>query len=85
MGRITIRGMDPDQERKIRSKAMKSGKSINKTILEMIAKQTGAKRKKIIPHTESLRKMAGGWTKKYADEFMAAIKSCEQIDEEMWK
>jgi hypothetical protein len=33
----------------------------------------------------SLKKLAGGWTPKEAMEFEEAIKSCGQIDEEMWK
>jgi hypothetical protein len=34
---------------------------------------------------ESLRKLAGGWSKKQAAEFLESIKSCEQIDEAMCK
>ena len=33
----------------------------------------------------SLRKLAGGWSEQDAAEFLESIKSCEQIDEEMWK
>jgi hypothetical protein len=85
MSQITIRGMDPELEQKIRTKASQSGKSLNNVIIEMISAQTGIKGKKKNPHAESLLKLAGGWSKKDADDFNKSIKSCEQIDEEMWK
>ena len=85
MGQITIRGMDPEMEQEIRRAAAKSGKSINRVILEMISKQTRIKGKRKNPEAESLLKLAGGWRRKDADEFMKSIKSCEQIDEDMWK
>ena len=83
MGQITIRGMDPELEQEIREQALKNRKSLNNIIIEMISRQTGMKRKN--PHADSLRKLAGGWSRKDADDFMNSIKSCEQIDEEMWK
>ncbi len=33
----------------------------------------------------SLRKLAGWWTQKEADKLLESIRSCEQIDEAMWK
>jgi hypothetical protein len=36
------------------------------------------------PAAHSLKKLAGGWSEKDASEFEESIKSCEQIDEEMW-
>lgn len=85
MGQITIRGMDPEIEREIREKAAKNGKSLNNVILEMISREIGIKGKRKNPHAESLSKLAGGWSRKDADEFIKSIKSCEQIDEDMWK
>lgn len=85
MGQITIRGMDPEMEQEIRRKAMESGKSLNNILLEIISGQTGKKVKRKNFHKESLLKLAGGWNKKDADEFMKSIKSCEQIDKDMWK
>ena len=37
------------------------------------------------PSADSLRKLAGGWSENDATEFLESIKSCEQIDEEMWR
>jgi len=85
MGQITLRGMDPETEQEIRRKAVKSGKSLNHVILEMISAKAGIKGKGKNPQTESLSRLAGGWSIADADEFTKSIKACEQIDEEMWK
>jgi hypothetical protein len=84
MAQITIRGIDPQIERKIRRMAKKSGKSLNRVILDMIYQHTGLSKKDKKPPADSLRKLAGGWSEKDALEFLESIKSCEQIDEEMW-
>jgi hypothetical protein len=84
MAQITIRGIDPEIERTIRRIAKESGKSLNRVVQDMINKATGLNTKNKKPAADSLRKLAGGWSKKDALEFLESIKSCEQIDEEMW-
>ena len=85
MSQITLRGMDPEMEHEIRKMARKSGKSLNRVILEIIYNYTGYKTTGKKPPADSLRHLAGGWSEKDAAEFIEAIKSCEQIDEEMWR
>jgi hypothetical protein len=82
MSQITLRGLDPRTENEIRQRAKKTGKSINQIVLEMINQSTDTKRQ---PRASSLRKLAGGWTKRDASKFSQAIKICEQIDEDMWR
>ena len=82
MRQITLRGMDPEVERTIRRMAKTTGKSLNRVILDMIHQYTGLSKKK--PPAESLGELAGGWSDKDAAEFLDSIKSCEQIDKEMW-
>jgi predicted transcriptional regulator len=82
MRQITLRGMDPEVEHKIRRIAKKTGQSLNRVILDMIHQHTGLNKKK--PPAASLKELAGGWSDKDAAEFFDAIKPCEQIDEEMW-
>ncbi len=81
MQQITIRGIDPEIEQEIRRKANESKTSINQVIKEIIHKQF---RPSESP-ASSLKQLSGGWTREQAAEFESAIKSCEQIDEEMWK
>jgi hypothetical protein len=85
MSQITLRGMDDELESRIRRIAKQKGKSLNRAILDMIYEYTGRKKTSEEPHGESLKKLAGGWSRKQADEFLESIKSCEQIDEAMWK
>jgi fructose-bisphosphate aldolase class 1 len=85
MSQITLRGMDDEVEKRIRRMARQKGKSLNRVILDMIYEYTGRKKKSEEPQARSLRKLAGGWSQKQADEFLESIKSCEQIDEAVWK
>ena len=80
MQSITIRGIEPEIEKEIRQIAKGSKKSINQVIKDIILKEF----KKPKP-ASSLKHLAGGWSRKEAEEFELSIKSCEQIDEDMWK
>ena len=83
MTQITLRGMDTEMEQDIREMARKSGKSLNRVILDMIYEHTGHRKR--IPPADSLRSLAGGWSEGDASEFLESIKSWDQIDEEMWR
>ena len=85
MSQITVRGMDEEVEQTIRRIARQKGKSLNRVILDMIYEYTGRKKKSEEPQGGSLRKLAGGWSRKQAEEFFESIRSCEQIDEAMWR
>jgi hypothetical protein len=82
MTQITLRGLDPKIEHDLRRIAKKTGKSLNRIVLEMIHKSAGYEKK---PPAASLRKLAGGWTEKEASEFTDSIKICERIDEDVWR
>ena len=82
MSQITLRDLDPIVEKKIRKVAKETGKSINRVVKDLISKSAGSEKK---PAAHSLIKLAGGWTDQEAIEFFDSIRSCEQIDEEMWK
>jgi len=84
MGQITLRGLDPELEKEIRKRAKKTGRSLNRVILELLYQSAGdTKRKKGVNNT--LVELAGGWSEQEASEFLESIQSCEQIDDEMWK
>lgn len=85
MSQITLRGIDPKVEQRIRNIAKKSGKSLNRVVLDIIYQHSQFNRKDRNPPADTLRKLAGGWSKKEATEFLESIKWCDQIDEEMWK
>ncbi|MFH1981890.1 MAG: hypothetical protein ABIL58_08595 [Pseudomonadota bacterium] len=85
MGQITIRGINPDFERKIRTAASKSGKSLNRTVVEMLEQSVSKKEIQNQRLGESLLALAGGWDESDATEFLTAIQICEQVDEELWR
>ena len=83
MSQITLRGIDPKIEHKIRTMAKKSERSLNRTVLDIIYEHSGFNQKDKKPPASSLRKLAGGWSVKDASFFLESIKSCEQIEEEI--
>jgi len=85
MAQITLRGMDPEVEKAIRRMSRQSGKSLNRIILNMIYQYKDFMDGNKGLQADSLRKLAGGWSDHDASEFLEAIKSCEQIDGEMWR
>ena len=60
MTQITLRGIDPKIEHKIRMMAQKSGKSLNRVVLDIIYEHSGLNKRDKIPRADSLRKLAGG-------------------------
>ena len=85
MSQITIRGLEADLENKIRTEAKRSGKSLNRVILDLLENTSGHNNRSVHkPKADSLRNLAGGWSRDEATEFIASVKLCEQIDEEMW-
>ena len=85
VAQITLRGMAPEIEQKIRRISRETGKSLNLVILEMIYNYTGFNKKEQISAAASLRRLAGGWSDKDALQFFESIKPCQQIDESMWR
>ena len=81
MHQITIRGIEPEIEKKIRQIAKENHKSINQVIKEIIHKEFESHKSP----ASSLKQLAGGWSRKEATEFELSISSCEKIDEDMWK
>jgi hypothetical protein len=67
---ITLRGLDPQIEKKIRSIAKESGKSLNRVVQEMISQSADVDEK---PAAHTLGKLAGGWTNEDAREFFESI------------
>jgi len=83
MNQITVRGIDPEIEQKIRKMARDSRQSIN-NILVGIIRQKFQNKKRSLP-AETLKHLAGGWSRQDALTFLNSISHCEQIDQEMWK
>lgn len=85
MAQITVRGLDSDLENEVRRRARESGKSVNRVIIDILTESTGRGKGRKKKPADSLRELAGGWSEEEAGSFAESIKSCEQVDEEMWK
>ena len=83
MNQITVRGIDPEIELKIRKMAREKRQSIN-NILVGIIRQKFQDKKHSHP-SETLKQLAGGWSHTDASIFLNSISFCEQIDQEMWQ
>ena len=83
MGQITIRGIEPHIEQKIRQIAKMNGQSINQFLKEIIHKEFGVGKRP--SKANSIKKLAGGWSQADANAFESSLSFCEQIDEEMWR
>lgn len=83
MSQVTIRGLSPDVEQKIRQMARDRRQSINHIITEII--RQNFEQGKRNPRAATIKQLAGGWSEQEASDFLASIESCEQIDEEMWR
>ena len=83
MQQVTIRGIAPEIEQKIRQIAKSKQQSINQVLKEIIHNEFEKHGHQ--PKAASIRELAGGWSKKEASDFNLSIKSCEQIDEDMWR
>jgi len=83
MNQLTLRDIPKNTESLLRSAAKKSGKSLNKTAIELLNKSlgiSGTSRKK-----RSFSGLIGTWSKDDAEEFNKNTKIFESIDPEIWK
>ena len=85
MNQITVRGIAPEVEKRIRREAKVTGKSLNKVMLELIGGSAGPGKLRKKPAGASLAGLAGGWSEKEAREFEESVRVFEEIDEAMWK
>jgi hypothetical protein len=82
---LTIRGIDPELDNKIKEKSRKSGESINKLILRLLRSSLGLGEKEVFPVYHDLDHLAGTWTEEDEKEFQKHIAGLEEIDKEMWE
>jgi hypothetical protein len=83
---ITVRGLDPGLEAEIRRVADEEGISLNKAALRILRKGAGLQdrpARQVIGN--GLDHLIGTWDETEAKQFTASIRSCEQIDRELWK
>ena len=87
MKQLSLRGFDPDLEKRIRELARKEGISLNQASLRLLQKGAGLERTGTAAQTvgDSLDHLIGTWSPEDSDEFLKSIEPVEQIDPSFWK
>ena len=85
-GQLTLRGLGPRLQRELRDLARREGVSLNKAALRLLSKGAGLDARDEdgrIGH--SLDHLIGTWTDRETDALLESIRSCEQVDAELWE
>jgi hypothetical protein len=86
LDQLTIRGLDPRLQDKIRELARREGISLNKAAVRLLERGAGIDRQEDSDRIgHSLDHLIGTWSQREADAFLDAIQTCEQIDPDLWK
>ena len=85
MKAITIRGIDPELENRLRRVAGENADSLNATILKLLRRTLGLERTKPFPTYHDLDDLAGTWSAEDEHEFNSIQTGFEKVDEELWK
>lgn len=85
MKTLTIRGIDAELDRAIKSRAQQNNLSANQWILQALKKVTGTGKEPVFKKHHDLDVFAGGWGKEETTAFKKHTKIFERIDEDMWK
>jgi hypothetical protein len=87
MKQLSLRGFDPELEKRIREMAKKEGISLNRATLRLLRNGAGlddtGRAESIVGN--SLDHLIGKWSSKEEKEFLRSIEPLEQIDRSFWK
>ena len=85
MKAITLRNIPKDLAKVLERKARSQGKSLNRVVLELLARACGTPNASPRAVNSDFDAIFGAWTDKEADEFDAVLREQRQIDPELWK
>ena len=85
MKTLTIRGIDAELDRAIKSRAQQNNLSANQWIIQALKKVTGTGKEPVFRKHHDLDGLAGGWSQEEAKEFRKNTKIFDRIDEGQWK
>lgn len=85
MSTLTIHALEAVVEKRIRAKAKQEGKSLNRTLKELLAVSVGAHPSPSTDHRADFAEFCGIWTSEDASEFKAATADLEVVDKVDWK
>ena len=86
MKAITIRGIDPEIDDKLKMTASKHGKSINQLILDILKKDLGLEKKQVFSKEyDDLDDLFGQWSEEEFRMIQDGLDQQRRIDPEIWK
>jgi plasmid stability protein len=85
MKAVTLRNLPRNLEHKIRKKALESGRSLNKTVIDLLEEGAGIKKAQKKKSYHDLDSLAGKWSEREFREFERAVADQRVVDEELWK
>jgi hypothetical protein len=84
MKSITIHGLDSQLDKMIRKRAKREGKSLNKTIKELLEQSLGIRHGQNTDNREDFMDLFGKWNATEKKEFENTLKDFEKIDARDW-
>ena len=85
MSTLTIHALEAVVEKRIRAKAKRDGRSLNRTLKELLAVSVGAHPSPSADHRADFAEFCGIWTSEDACEFKAATSDLETVDKVDWQ
>jgi len=85
MKTITIRGIDPETDRTIKSRAQRDNLSVNQWLLRALKNAAGTGKEPVFKKHHDLDGLAGGWSKEETKAFKKNTQIFERIDKDVWK
>jgi len=86
MKAVTIRGVDEEVSKKLKSTAIAQGKSVNQLTLEILKEGLGLKKeKKYSREYDDLNDLFGRWSEDQFQKIQSKMSRERQIDPEIWK
>jgi hypothetical protein len=81
---MTMHGIDPDLDRRLREEAAAKGLSLNQTLKKLLSASVGLDGA-ATDHRKDYMEFFGVWTEEDATVFKTATSDLDQIDPEDWK
>ena len=83
MGSLSIHGLEPDIERKLKDMANAENQSLNKTVKRVLSQALGQKPSD--GNRAHFQRFCRRWSRQDAREFAKAMQEFQRIDPEDWK
>ncbi|NLX24483.1 MAG: hypothetical protein GXY61_00775 [Lentisphaerae bacterium] len=84
MSSMTMHGIGPELDRRLREEAAANGLSLNQTLQKLLSASVGLD-KSVIDHRKDYLPFFGVWSEEEAKEFDVSVSEFGRVDPEDWK